>query len=62
MVVVRNQHITLWHKIFYSTITNLYDMVLEANVLFLLTASVLNIEYTDQISSPASNQSIKYLK
>lgn len=40
----------------------LYDMVLEADILFLLSASVLNIEHTDEISSPASKQTIENLK
>lgn len=41
---------------------NLNDMVFEANVLFLLSASVLYVEYTDEISSPASKESIENLK
>lgn len=41
---------------------NLNDMVFEANVLFLLSASVLYVEYTDEISSPASKESVENLK
>ena len=37
-------------------------MVFETNILFLLSASILNIEHTDQISSPASKQPIENLK
>lgn len=37
-------------------------MVLEANIFFLLSASVLNIENTNDISSPASQNAIKHLK
>lgn len=37
-------------------------MVLEANVLFLLSASVLYVEHTDKISSPASNKPVEYLE
>ena len=43
-------------------ITNLNDMVLEADVFFLLSASVLYVQYTNQIRSPASHKSIEYLK
>lgn len=37
-------------------------MVLEVDVFFLLSASVLNVENTDEISSPASQNAIKDLE
>lgn len=37
-------------------------MILEADVFFLLSASVLYVQYTNQICSPASHKSIEYLK
>lgn len=45
-----------------SSKTNLYDMVLEADVFFLLSTPVLYVEYTNQIRRPAPKQSIEYLK
>lgn len=39
----------------------LYDMVLEVNILFLLSASILYVQYTDKISSPASYKPVEYL-
>lgn len=41
---------------------NLYDMVLEADVFFLLSGSVLNIKNTDEIRSPAPEYTIENLK
>lgn len=41
---------------------NLYDMVLEADVFFLLSGSVLNIKNTDEIRSPAPKYTIENLK
>nr|GME14115.1 hypothetical protein Iba_scaffold14938CG0090 [Ipomoea batatas] len=41
---------------------NLDNMVLEADILFFLSGSVLNIQYTDKISSPASKKAIKDLQ
>lgn len=41
---------------------NLNDMILEANVFLFLSGSVFNIENTDKVSSPASNNSIENLK
>ena len=37
-------------------------MVLEVNVLFLLSASVLNVKHTYKVSCPASYKPIEYLK
>jgi hypothetical protein len=37
-------------------------MVLEVNVLFLLSASVLNVKHTYEVSCPASYNPIEYLK
>lgn len=37
-------------------------MVFKAHVLFLRPASVLYVEHTDEICSPASNKSIEYLQ
>ena len=37
-------------------------MVLEVDVFFLLSASVLNVENTNEISSPASQNAIKDLE
>lgn len=38
------------------------DMVLEADIFFFFSTSVLNVENTDQISSPASQNTIKNLE
>lgn len=37
-------------------------MVLEADIFFFFSTSVLNVENTDQISSPASQNTIKNLE
>lgn len=42
--------------------TNLYDMVLEANILFLLPTSILYVENTDEVGCPASHEAIEYLE
>lgn len=45
-----------------SKFENLNDMILEADVLFLLPAAVLNVKNTDEIGSPASENAIEDLK
>ena len=40
----------------------LNDVILEADILFLLSRSVLHIEATDQVSSPTPQQSIEDLE
>lgn len=39
----------------------LNDMVLEANILFLLSGSVLYVENADEIRRPAPNDSVEQL-
>ena len=41
--------------------TYLYDVVFEADIFFLLPGSVLDVESTDEISSPASKEAIENL-
>ena len=43
-------------------ITYLYDMVFEADIFFLLTGSVLNVEDTDEVRCPATDKPVKNLK
>lgn len=35
--------------------SNLNDMILEVNILFLLSTSVLNVKNTDEVGGPAAN-------
>lgn len=49
-------------EVFFGRPANLDNMVLEADILFFLSGSVLNIQYTDKISSPASKKAIKDLQ
>lgn len=40
---------------------HLDDMVLEANILFLLPGSVLHVEYANEIRRPAPDDSVEQL-
>lgn len=43
-------------------VTNLNDMVLEADAFLLLSGSVLHVEGTDEVSRPAPHQTIEDLQ
>lgn len=40
----------------------LNNMVLEVDIFFLLSATVLDVEDTDEISCPASKKTVEYLE
>lgn len=47
---------------FFVFWSNLNDMVFEANILFLFSAPVLNVQNANQISSPTTKQTIEDLE